>query len=245
MALRGREHVLGALMYWRIYRISFRRRSGTEVKTPRAMTSRSVRANPRARPARTKTRRKSAGNRQRGFTNSCVALAITREGSRCSVSAFANPRCSGMIALDEQAETTTIDLEVPVEGVAREALDALLSSDRSRPDSAALIFDSGPRVIAKTPHGDPQDSLARPSPVAPRIVRSERGLARRLAKEDRHLSGAPGPKTGLTVRIRFPGRFPPRFRSRWSRSWAWRAAIGRSRSSWRPPYRRRRPNMKP
>jgi hypothetical protein len=31
----------------------------------------------------------------------------------------------------------------------------------------------------------------------------------------------------------------------WSRSWACRAAIGRSRSSWRPPYRRRRPNMKP
>ena len=161
MALRGREHVLGALMYWRMYRISFRRRSGTEVKTPRAMTSRSVRANPRARPARTKTRRKSAGNRQRGFTNSCVALAITGEGSRCSVSAFANPRCSGMIALDEQAETTTIDLEVPVEGVAREALDAFLSS---RPDSAALIFDSGPRVIAKTPHGDPQ--TASPPTVA-------------------------------------------------------------------------------
>ena len=40
MALRGREHVLGALMYWRMYRMSFRRRSGTEVKTPRAMTSR-------------------------------------------------------------------------------------------------------------------------------------------------------------------------------------------------------------
>ena len=76
------------------------------------------------------------------------------------MSAFANLRCSGMIALDEQAETTTIDLEVSVEGVAREALDAFLSSDRSRPDSAALIFDSGPRVIAKTPHGDPQDSLA-------------------------------------------------------------------------------------
>ena len=47
------------------------------------------------------------------------------------MSAFADPRCSGMIALDEQAETTTIDLEVPVEGVAREALDAFLSSDRS------------------------------------------------------------------------------------------------------------------
>ena len=29
--------------------------------------------------------------RQRGFTNSCVALAIAREGSRCSVSAFADP----------------------------------------------------------------------------------------------------------------------------------------------------------
>ena len=28
-------------MYWRMYRMSFRRRSGTEVKTPRAMTSRS------------------------------------------------------------------------------------------------------------------------------------------------------------------------------------------------------------
>jgi hypothetical protein len=37
----------------------------------------------------------------------------------------------------------------------------------------------------------------------------------------------------------------PFFRSRWSRSWACRAAIGRIRSSWRPPYRRRRPNMKP
>ena len=49
--------------------------------------------------------------RQRGFTNSCVALAIAREGSRCSVSAFADPRCSGMIALDQQAETTMIDLE--------------------------------------------------------------------------------------------------------------------------------------
>jgi hypothetical protein len=37
MALRVRERVLGALMYWRMYRMSFRRRSGTEVKTPRAM----------------------------------------------------------------------------------------------------------------------------------------------------------------------------------------------------------------
>jgi hypothetical protein len=45
MALRGREPVYGALMYWRMYRMSFRRRSGTEVKTPRAMTSRSIRAN--------------------------------------------------------------------------------------------------------------------------------------------------------------------------------------------------------
>ena len=69
-----------------------------------------------------------------------------------------------MIALDEQAETKTIDLEVSVEGVAREALDAFLSSDRSRPDSAALIFDSGPRVIAKTPHGDPR--TASPPTVA-------------------------------------------------------------------------------
>ena len=49
-----------------------------------------------------------------------------------------------------------IDLEVPVEGVARDALDAFLSSDRSPPDSTALIFDSGPRVIAKTPLDDPQ-----------------------------------------------------------------------------------------
>jgi hypothetical protein len=75
------------------------------------------------------------------------------EGSRCSVSAFADPRC--MIALDQQAETTMIDLEVPVEGVALDALDAFLSSDRSPPDSAPLIFDSGPRVIAKTPLADP------------------------------------------------------------------------------------------
>ncbi len=47
MALRGREPVLGAaLMFWRMYRMSFRRRSGTEVKTPRAMTSRSIRGEP-------------------------------------------------------------------------------------------------------------------------------------------------------------------------------------------------------
>ena len=51
-----------------------------------------------------------------------------------------------------------IDLEVPVEGVARDALDAFLSSDQSPPDSAALIFDSGPRVIAKTPLDDPTHS---------------------------------------------------------------------------------------
>src|SRR5215472_10897753 len=38
--------------------------------------------------------------RQRGCTNSCVALAITREESRCRVSAFADPRCGGMIAFD-------------------------------------------------------------------------------------------------------------------------------------------------
>jgi len=44
-----------------------------------------------------------------------------------------------------------IDLEVPVEGVALDALDAFLSSDRSPHDNAALIFDFGPRVIAKTP----------------------------------------------------------------------------------------------
>src|SRR5262249_29765417 len=69
-----------------------------------------------------------------------------------------------MIALGGQAEATTIDLEIRVEGVAREALDAFLSSDRSPPDSAALIFDSGPRVIAKTPHGDPQ--TASPPTVA-------------------------------------------------------------------------------
>jgi hypothetical protein len=63
--------------------------------------------------------------RQRGFTNSCVALAITRDGSRCRVSAFADPRCGGMITLDQQAEATMIDLEVPVEGV---ALDGLMRS---------------------------------------------------------------------------------------------------------------------
>src|SRR5262249_6439301 len=71
--------------------------------------------------------------RQRGLTNSCVGLAITREGSRCRVSAFADPRCSGMIALDQQAPTTMIDLEGPVQGVALDALDAFLSSDRSLP----------------------------------------------------------------------------------------------------------------
>jgi hypothetical protein len=37
--------VLRALLYWRLYRISFRYRWCTEVKTPRAMTSRSILAN--------------------------------------------------------------------------------------------------------------------------------------------------------------------------------------------------------
>lgn len=43
-----------------------------------------------------------------------------------------------MIALDQQAETTMIDLEVPVQGVALDALDAFLSSDQSPPDSMML-----------------------------------------------------------------------------------------------------------
>jgi hypothetical protein len=78
-----------------------------------------------------------------------------------------------------------IDLKVPVEGVARDALDAFLCFDQSPPDSAALIFNSGPRVIARTPLADPPTPpRPRQSPVAPRIVRSERGLSRRLAKED-------------------------------------------------------------
>jgi hypothetical protein len=53
-----------------------------------------------------------------------------------------------------------IDLKVPVEGVARDALDAFLSSDQSPPDS----FDSGPRVITKTPLADLQ--TASPATVA-------------------------------------------------------------------------------
>jgi uncharacterized protein len=43
-----------------------------------------------------------------------------------------------MIALDQQAETTMVDLEVPVEGVTLDALDAFLSSDQSPPDSMML-----------------------------------------------------------------------------------------------------------
>jgi hypothetical protein len=31
-------------MYWRMYRMTFRRRSGTEVQTSRTMTSRAIRA---------------------------------------------------------------------------------------------------------------------------------------------------------------------------------------------------------
>ena len=65
-------------------------------------------------------------------------MAIIREGSRGSVSAFADPRCSGIIALDQQAETMMVDLELPVEGVALDALDAFLSSDQSPPDSMML-----------------------------------------------------------------------------------------------------------
>ena len=54
------------------------------------------------------------------------------------MTAFANPRCSGIIALAQQAETTMMDLEVPVEGVALEALHAFLSSDQSPLDSMML-----------------------------------------------------------------------------------------------------------
>jgi uncharacterized protein len=43
-----------------------------------------------------------------------------------------------MIALDQQAETMMVDLEVPVEGVTLDALDAFLSSDQSPPDSMML-----------------------------------------------------------------------------------------------------------
>src|SRR5262249_28304529 len=43
-----------------------------------------------------------------------------------------------MIALDQQGETTMVDLEVPVEGVALDALDAFFSSDQSPPDSMML-----------------------------------------------------------------------------------------------------------
>ena len=51
----------------------------------------------------------------------------------------------------------------------------------------ALISNSGPRLIAKTPFDDPQHCLATDSRQWPsRIARSERGLSRRLAKEDRH-----------------------------------------------------------
>ena len=72
--------------------------------------------------------------RLRGST----ALAITREVSRCSAAPFADPRRSGMIALDQQGEPTMVDLEVSVEGVALDALDAFLSSDQSPPDSMML-----------------------------------------------------------------------------------------------------------
>ena len=54
------------------------------------------------------------------------------------MSAFADPRCSGMIALDQQAETAMVDLQVPVEGVALDALDAFLFSDQSPSDSMML-----------------------------------------------------------------------------------------------------------
>jgi hypothetical protein len=43
-----------------------------------------------------------------------------------------------MIGLDQQAETTMVDLEVPVEGVSLDALDAFLSADQSPPDSMML-----------------------------------------------------------------------------------------------------------
>ena len=54
------------------------------------------------------------------------------------MSAFTDPRCSGIIALDQQAETMIVDLELPVEGVALDALDAFLSSNQSPPDSMML-----------------------------------------------------------------------------------------------------------
>jgi len=51
---------------------------------------------------------------------------------------FADPRRSGMIALDQQGETTMVDVEVSVEGVALDALDGFLSSDQSPPESMML-----------------------------------------------------------------------------------------------------------
>jgi uncharacterized protein len=82
----------------------------------------------------------SPTDRLRGFPfrTAAAASAILRNGSRGSVSAFADPRCSGIIALDQQAETAMVDLQVPVEGVALDALDAFLSSDQSPSDSMML-----------------------------------------------------------------------------------------------------------
>jgi uncharacterized protein len=54
------------------------------------------------------------------------------------VISFVDPRCSDIIALDQQAEATMVDLEVPVEGVTLDALDAFLCSDESPPDSMML-----------------------------------------------------------------------------------------------------------
>src|SRR5215471_1493164 len=67
-----------------------------------------------------------------------VALAITPRSEPLQHGPFADPRRSGMIALDQQGETTMVDLEVSGEGVALDALDAFLSSDQSPPDSMML-----------------------------------------------------------------------------------------------------------
>src|SRR5215471_3511909 len=57
-----------------------------------------------------------------------------------------------------------IDLEVPVEGVARDALDAFLPPTARRPIAQRSSSILGPRVIAKTPLDDPQ--TASPPTVA-------------------------------------------------------------------------------
>src|SRR5215469_15138556 len=111
---------------------------------------------------------------------------------RKSQNAGSNPRSRAKLRRIQAAASSAAWRSTPISERCRQSKIVLRMTR-----AACLRFSSAhlrpwARVIAKTPLDDPPDCLAPDrSSAAPRVVRSERGLARRLAKEDRRLSIAP------------------------------------------------------